>query len=565
MTWKKAQRLEGMGILGAAMAFAGAAGLVGRQGGFVLPPPLGTGGGDSSSSASTGATGGAGGSDGPNEAVNPNAHDVGDATAGKDVFRFETFGNEGFWTDAAQLPQGIAAAKLTPVQALEAGLSVDIDALDAATQKAIADEIAADGTKGPLLNSFTTTLALLNANAVIGVVVKDTNGDKKLDVANGDKVGITCSLCHAITDKSAFDLPTGGSIGKRIDGPAVHTIHVGAIFAMAANTRAFFPMAQLKDKNGKSIGRAPSDKGLTKTSTEAELDAYFANADYYPPGMFDDTVDGFGNPMHNTPMFRGDLGAPWGSAGELSKLDQFANTVYTVLLDPTDLLTPGGKAFLHKAAGAAGDQLALDYADVLKDTGVTGYPYLTATTTGMSAVPDSLIGLAVDHKKLLDMNGYLNSLSSPKGATVDAASAAHGRELFRTTGQCTTCHNVDQTRFVPSAVLPLKMVFPGDAPVVLAMRDAPLSPVEDTPENTFDDKMIVINASLRGLDRGAAVPLLMDLARKPVYLHDNSVPSLDNLLDPVRGATAPHPFYAADAAERKDLVEFLRGLDDTSK
>ena len=30
----------------------------------------------------------------------------GSARAGRDVFRFETFGIEGFWTDAMRLPQG---------------------------------------------------------------------------------------------------------------------------------------------------------------------------------------------------------------------------------------------------------------------------------------------------------------------------------------------------------------------------------------------------------------------------------------------------------------------------
>jgi hypothetical protein len=45
------------------------------------------------------------------------------------VFRFETFGNEGFWTDAVRMPQGIKAARVTPLQALKLGLSVDIDAL----------------------------------------------------------------------------------------------------------------------------------------------------------------------------------------------------------------------------------------------------------------------------------------------------------------------------------------------------------------------------------------------------------------------------------------------------
>ncbi len=505
------------------------------------------------------------GSDGTDAGANPNVHTKGDATKGKDVFRFETFGNEGFWTDVAKLKAGVVAAQLTPVQALKAGLSVDIEALDAATQKAVADEIKSMGTTGPLLNSFATTVKLLNANAVIGVAAKDSDGNGTIDVAGADKIGVTCALCHGITDKSGFDLPSGGSIGKRIDGPAVHTVNIGAILAMASNTRAFFPMAQLKGPDGTSIGRAPSSAGLTKTSTEEEFDAYFSNPAYYPVGMFDDTVDGNGNPMHNTPLFAGDLAAPWGSAGELQKLDHFSNTVFTVLLDMTDLLTPGGKAFLHKAAGPVGDQLAADYAEVLTATGVPSGPFVKAATQGMPGDGETLIGLRVDNQKLLDMNGYLSSLRSPKGAAVDAAASARGREVFRTTGQCTTCHNVDQSKLVPSMIVDMKTIFPGDDPKVLVPRDAPASPVEDTAGNTFDDKMIVINASLRGLTRGAAMPLLMDLARKPVFLHDNSVPTLDNLLDSSRGPKAPHPFYVSDSAARGDVVEFLKGLDDTSK
>ncbi len=77
--------------------------------------------------------------------------------------------------------------------------------------------------------------------------------------------------------------------------------------------------------------------------------------------------------------------------------------------------------------------------------------------------------------------------------------------------------------------------------------------------------MAVVNASGRGDIRGTALPLLLDLARKPVFLHDNSVTSLDNLLDPVRGSTAPHPFYLPDATRRTEVIEYLRGLDTNSR
>lgn len=52
--------------------------------------------------------------DGPDTRERPIPHQTGNATAGRDVFRFETFGNEGFWTDAVRLPKGVKDAKLTP-------------------------------------------------------------------------------------------------------------------------------------------------------------------------------------------------------------------------------------------------------------------------------------------------------------------------------------------------------------------------------------------------------------------------------------------------------------------
>ena len=58
--------------------------------------------------------------------------------------------------------------------------------------------------------------------------------------------------------------------------------------------------------------------------------------------------------------------------------------------------------------------------------------------------------------------------------------------------------------------------------------------------------MAVVNASYRGDIRGTALPLLFDLARKPVFLHDNSVPSLDALFNPSRSLSAPHRTTAGD-------------------
>jgi hypothetical protein len=275
--------------------------------------------------------------------------------------------------------------------------------------------------------------------------------------------------------------------------------------------------------------------------------------------MFDDSFDGNGDPMHNTPLFRQDLAAPYGSEGLIARLDNFSNLVFTTLFDQTELTTPGGRAFLHTLGGAAGDEIADNYVKILRETNVKGYPYVKANLQGKPGDEATPIGLRVDNNKLLDLNAYLVSLPAPRGSKIDARTAARGRQVFQTSG-CTDCHNVEQDKRVPSFLVPMNRIFPGDNPVVLAQRKPPLNPIMDTPGSTFDDKMAVVNASARGDIRGIAMPLLLDLARKPVFLHDNSVASLDELLDAKRGANAPHPFYLP-VTQRTDVVEFLKGLD----
>lgn len=488
-------------------------------------------------------------------------HDRGNAANGKAVFRSETFGNEGFWTDVVKLPQGLVAAGFTPVMALKAGFNIDVEKLDATTLAAVAKELKTDlsPANAPVLNNPATTVALINANAVVGVVAKDSNGDGKIAVEGGaDKVGVACAMCHATTDGSAFALPMGGTIGKVIDGPAPHTLNVGATFALAANTLALYPIAQLAlDANGgKSIGRAPA--GLNESPshplTEAEIDAYFNNPAYYPVGMFDDQPDGTGAPMHVTPMFAAALSAPYGSEGTIAKLDNFSNLVYTALLDQRNLIQAGGRAFLHLLGGAAGDEIADDYAAILARTGVPTTPTVVgaAATPGQEASP---VGIRLDQTKLLDLSAFMDDLPAPAGKPGDPASIARGIKLFEQ--NCTSCHNVDQKHFVPSQLIAMKTIFPGDNPVDLGARTPPLNDLLNTVDSIFDDKMVVVNASLRMDIRGIALPLLLDLDRKPVFLHDNSVPTLDALFDAARGPSAPHAVYLT-GQDKTDVIAFLR-------
>ena len=479
---------------------------------------------------------------------------IGDVNLGRDVFRFETFGNEGFWTDAVRLPAGIIAAGVTPLQALELGLQVDSDMVDAATKAQLATELSADpsGRSSRLLNDPAVTLVLVKAGAIIGMAPK------------GEKVGATCALCHTMTDASVFKSPKGGSVGRRIDGLANHDLNLGAIFATAANTRALYPVAQtqLAANKGKTLGRAP--RGLTERSSEGEFDAYFSNPRFYPVGMFDDTFDGNGNPMHNTPLFEQDLAAPYGSEGLITKIDDFSNLVFTTLFDQTMLTTPGGRAFVHKLAGAAGDEMINDYVKILSATGVRGYPYVNARRAGRPGELATAIGVRVDDRRLLALSAYLAALPAPPGRVSDPRAALRGRALFTAAG-CVACHNSSQGRAVPTTIHPMKRIFPGDRPVFLAPRTPPLNPVLDTPGSFFDDKMAVVNASIRGEKRGVAMPLLLDLARKRTFLHDDTVRGLPMLFDPRRGALAPHPFYLRNPRQRADMVAYLQSLDTRSR
>jgi hypothetical protein len=226
---------------------------------------------------SGGGGGGVGpGSDGPGITVNPNTHASGDPVAGRDVFRFETFGNEGFWTEAARLPQGLIASAVTPLELLSMGVQLDFEVLPYRLQENLRRELASDHShqNAPLMNCSEMTSWFLSANALIGLPAKDTNGDGTIDVAHGDRVGVSCALCHAITDASEFDMVNGGSAGHRLDGRANHNLDFGRLAAFAENSRALYPLLQLSlaANGGATLGRAPT--GLTEASTEAEVDAY---------------------------------------------------------------------------------------------------------------------------------------------------------------------------------------------------------------------------------------------------------------------------------------------------
>jgi hypothetical protein len=131
---------------------------------------------------------------------------------GREIFRFDTFGDEQLWTDFLRMHEAVAT--LTPKAALGAGLKVDLEALPAA----LVDALRAGNVD---LMDPAVTLELLRLNAVVGV--KGTVSGGQLT-----KVGITCALCHSTVDNA---LAPG--IGRRLDGWAATDLNVGAIVALS--------------------------------------------------------------------------------------------------------------------------------------------------------------------------------------------------------------------------------------------------------------------------------------------------------------------------------------------
>lgn len=155
-----------------------------------------------------------GGSDDADDAAAAHAAQV---EQGKQIFRFDTFGDEAQWTDALRMHEVIRAA-VDPVTALSVGLKVDAEALPAAVVQGIQNG-SVD------LHSPATTVALLKLNAVVGLkgTVETVSGVDTLT-----HVGITCALCHSTVDNSFAP-----GIGKRLDGWPNRDLNPGVIIALS--------------------------------------------------------------------------------------------------------------------------------------------------------------------------------------------------------------------------------------------------------------------------------------------------------------------------------------------
>lgn len=305
---------------------------------------------------------------------------------GKQVFRFDTFGDEDFWSGLLHLDKAIAGAAnggfgagVSPKTALAVGLKVDAEALP--------PEVVAGIQSGAVdLDNPATTLALLKLNAVVGV--KGT-----FDAAGGlQAIGITCASCHSTVDDSFAP-----GIGKRLDGWPNRDLNVGAIISLTDNAQ---PIADLLH--------------VDEATLRAVLTAW-------GPGKYNAVLNMDGKALRPDGKVAANLiPAAFGLKGiELTTYTGWGDISYWNAYVGT--LQMRGK-------GSFSDPRLND-----------PVKYPIAVENGFFHVvnnPDLLTS------KLPVLKAYQHSLKAPKppAGFFDAAAAGKGKALFLTKAKCGTCH-----------------------------------------------------------------------------------------------------------------------------
>jgi mono/diheme cytochrome c family protein len=307
---------------------------------------------------------------------------------GRQIFRYDTFGDEAFWGDTIHLHQAIAGEKLggvgggvSPKTALSVGLKVDADALPAS----LVEQIKAGKVN---LDDPATTLALLKLNSVVGVTgIFDKQG--KLQ-----SMGIQCALCHSTVDNSFAP-----GIGHRLDGWPNRDLNVGVIVSLAPNLQ---PVADLLGVDVATVKKVLTSWGPGKYDAELNQDGKA----FQPDGKSGATV----------------LPPAFGMAG-------VNNSTYT-----------GWGSVTYWNAYVANTQM--------HGKGVFSEPKLTADQFPIGARAHfNQVRNADDQitSKLGALQFYQLAIPAPKPreGSFDKGQAALGKALFSGKAKCATCHVPD--------------------------------------------------------------------------------------------------------------------------
>jgi cytochrome c2 len=305
---------------------------------------------------------------------------------GKHIFRYDTFGDESFWTDKLKMNDVIQMA-VSPKVALAVGLKVDVDALPAAVKQGIQT-----GTID--LEDPATTLALLKLNAVVGLkgTVESINGKETLT-----RVGVTCALCHSTVD-NAF----ASGIGHRLDGWPNRDLNPGAIIALSP----------------------------------AIPDAHKAVYNSWGPGKYDARFN----------LFVQSKGLAFFTDGQNPPHDRFAVEIPPAfgLMGIDKEIYTGDGDIQHEPVGPVAYWNRYVAVTQMGGQGAFSDPRLVAM--GAAVPVDNTHGGALPDlvtPALPALQAYQLSLAAPRPplGSYNPSAAARGRQVFYGQGQCAACHS----------------------------------------------------------------------------------------------------------------------------
>jgi hypothetical protein len=427
---------------------------------------------------------------------------------GKQVFRFDTFGDEDFWGGKLHLEKAIEGAALggvgpgvSPKTALTAaGLKVDVAALPG--------KLVSELKRGKVdLDSPATTLALLKLNSVVGVKGFFDKGGSL------SSIGITCAICHSTVDDSFAP-----GIGKRLDGWPNQDLNTGLIVSLAPNLA---PMAQQ----------------VLGSSDQAAIDGLKEALLSWGPGMYDAEVNIDAIPFKqdaegNTLI--GPDGKPESAATRIpaayGHLGENFHTWTGYFGDVTYWNAYVANLQMH-GNGNFNDS-RFEFID--PKTGKPKYPAaLRGSFDKLRHTPDEVTS------KLASLHYYQLSLKAPTppAGSFDPAAAKRGEQVFNGQGECSDCH-------MPP--LYTDAGFNAHTPKEICLRNS------KGEIDTFQ-----ADRGPRGLNPGTLVtPQLSGLwARsKRGFYHDGRYPTLMAVVDHYDSCFG----LGLSTGEKSDLVEFLK-------
>jgi hypothetical protein len=321
---------------------------------------------------------------------------------GRNVFRYDTFGDQAVWGGVLGLHKAIEGAKLggvgpgvSPKTALALGLKVDATKIPA--------KVAAAIKAGKVnLDDPAVTVTLLKLNAVVGVKGYFTKGSLS-------SLGITCALCHSTVDNSFAP-----GIGRRLDGWPNQDLNVGAIVAAAPNLK---PLESALGVDEATVKKVLNGWGPGFFNAELNLDGKAVGPDGTPKSAATRIPSAFGKNGQNLHTWEGG----WGSVTYWNAF--VANLEMHGLGNFLDARLDNKAKFPIAAAAGFGHT----------------HPYVgegVLPAPSQAQDPD----LITEALRALDFYQHALPAPGPPKGSFDAAAARRGKAVFNGPGKCSSCH-----------------------------------------------------------------------------------------------------------------------------